>query len=257
MTYAIITGASKGIGSSIAEQLAKQGFNLLLVARNGELLRQVAERLSGTYRIQADFQAMDLSLPGAPELLFSYCMGKKYEVSVLVNNAGYGLSGAFADIPLGDSLNMMQVNMAALVQLTHLFLPALKIRSQSYILNIGSSAAYQAVPYMSLYAATKSFVLSFSRGLRSELAGTPVSVTCISPGATDTEFTIRAKIGKKGQEAAAKLNMRPEQVAAIAVRSMLAKRSEVITGGVNKLGAFFVWLLPKPWVEKVAKGIYK
>jgi len=257
MEYALITGASKGIGKSMAEELARRGFNLVLVARSVSLLQEESDNLSRRFGIQADFLAADLSLPESAEKVYNFCQQKNYNITVLVNNAGYGLSGSFERYSLDEQLNMMQVNMGALVQLTHLFLPRLLSQPQSYILNIASSAAYQAVPYLSLYAATKSFVLSFSRGLRAELSGSTVSVTCISPGATDTEFATRAKIGEKGLKAAAKVNMRPEKVASIAINSMLAKKSEVITAGINKLGAFLVWLLPKSLVEKTAGGLYK
>jgi short-subunit dehydrogenase len=257
MQYAIVTGASKGIGRSIAEELARRGYNLVLVARSEALLREESKKLSDQFAIQADYLAVDLSVPGAAQKVFSACQERKYSVSVLVNNAGYGLSGSFEKYSLEEELNMMQVNMGALTSLTRLFLPLLRNQSRAYILNIASSAAYQAVPYLSLYAATKAFVLTFSRGLRQELKDSPVSVTCISPGATDTEFTTRAQIGEKGLKAAAKVNMTPARVARIAIDSMLANKSEVITGGINKLGAFLVWLLPKSWVEKAAAGIYK
>jgi uncharacterized protein len=152
---------------------------------------------------------------------------------------------------------MMLLNMITPVHMCQLFLPGLKAQSKSYILNIASSAAYQAVPNLSLYAATKSFVLSFSRGLRQELVKTNVSVTCICPGATDTDFANRAQIGEKGLKAAEKVNMEPGDVAKIAVQKMFAGKAEVITGAINKLGAFMVWLLPKGLVEKTAMKIYE
>jgi short-subunit dehydrogenase len=158
---------------------------------------------------------------------------------------------------VADHLNMMQLNMSALVSLTRLFLPDLRKSSRSYILNIASSAAYQAVPKLSLYAATKVFVLAFSRGLHQELKGSPVSVTVVSPGATDTDFPSRAQLGEKGLKAAAKFNMRPEVVASLAVKAMLAGKTEVITGLLNKLGAAMAWLLPKGVVEKTAMKIYE
>ncbi len=152
---------------------------------------------------------------------------------------------------------MMQLNMAVLVGLTRLFLPDLSRQPRAYILNIASSAAYQAVPGLSLYAATKSFVLAFSRGLHQELHNTSVSVTCISPGATDTDFPNRAQIGEKGMKAAQKLNMTPAAVASIAIKAMLAGKTEVIPGLVNKLGAFMTWVLPKVMVERTVMKIYK
>jgi hypothetical protein len=152
---------------------------------------------------------------------------------------------------------MMTLNMSTLVSLTRLFLPELRNQSRSYILNIASSAAYQAVPGLSIYAATKAFVLMFSRGLRQELHKTSVSVTCVCPGATDTDFPNRAQVGPKGLKAAEKLNMSPETVALLATRAMLSGKAEVITGFVNKVGATLAWLLPKNLVENIAGKIYE
>jgi hypothetical protein len=259
MEYALITGASKGIGKHITGELARKGWNVLLVARSADLLKQGAAELTSRYKVKVDWLALDLSEPDAPQKVYDWCKQKEYTVQALVNNAGYGLSGPFEKYPWVEHLNMMQVNMNALVGLTRLFLPDLRSSSPSraYILNIASSAAYQAVPKLSLYAATKSFVLAFSRGLHQELAGSSVTVTCVSPGATDTDFPNRAQLGEKGMKAAAKFNMNPQVVASIAVKAMLAGKTEVITGFVNKLGAVMAWLLPKSLVEKTAMKIYE
>jgi uncharacterized protein len=257
MEYALITGASKGIGKAIAEELAGRKFNILIVARSGELLEQITEDIKARYGVQADWLALDLSSPGAAQKVYDWCQGRQYGLQALINNAGYGLSGPFEKYNLEEHLNMMQLNMATLVGMTRLFLPQLRQRSRAYILNIASSAAYQAVPGLSLYAATKSFVLSFSRGLHQELLNGPVSVTCISPGATDTDFPNRAQVGEKGMRAAQKLNMTPAAVASIAVRAMLAGKSEVVVGFVNKLGAAMAWLLPKTLVERTAMKLYE
>jgi short-subunit dehydrogenase len=257
MEYALITGASKGIGKAVAEELARRKFNLLLVARSGELLQQVAYDMETRYGIKADWLALDLSSADAAQKVIDWCRAKQYSVGVLVNNAGYGLSGPFEKYALSEHLNMMQLNMTTLVSLTRLFLPELRRQPRAYILNIASSAAYQAVPGLSLYAATKSFVLAFSRGLHQELHKTTVSVTCISPGATDTDFPNRAQVGEKGMKAAQKLNMTPAAVASLAVKAMLAGKAELITGFVNKLGAAMAWLLPKTLVERTAMKIYE
>lgn len=257
MGVALITGASKGIGKAIAFQLAAKGYDVLLVARNENLLQSVAEEIRSKHKVSVDYFAIDLALGGAAQQLHEWVKTRNYPVSVLVNNAGYGLSGKFDTYSLPDHLQMMQVNMNAVVELTHLFLPQLKQQAQAYILNIASSAAYQAVPYLSLYAASKAFVLQFSRGLNYELKQSSVSITCISPGSTDTDFAVRANVGEKGMKAAKKVNMTPEDVAKIAVNAMFDKKPEVITGFLNKLGAFFVWLLPKRLVENTAAKIYE
>lgn len=257
MEYALITGASKGIGRAIAEELASRGFNILLVARSGDLLKQVAGEITSRYTVKADWLALDLSAKDAPQQVVDWCRARSYPIKALVNNAGYGLSGPFEKYSLEEHLNMMQLNMATLIGLTRLLLPDLRERSRAYILNISSSAAYQAVPNLSLYAATKSFVLAFSRGLHQELHKTNVSVTCISPGATDTDFPNRAQLGEKGIKAAQKVNMTPAVVAKMAVKAMLSGKTEVITGFVNKLGAAAAWLLPKTLVERTAMKIYE
>jgi short-subunit dehydrogenase len=257
MEYAVITGASKGIGKAIVEELAQKGFNVLLVARSEDKLRQVALETTTRYKVKADWLALDLSEAEAPKRVYEWCSAKGYRVQALVNNAGYGLSGPFEKYSLEEHLNMMQLNMGALVALTRLFLPELRLSSRAYILNIASSAAYQAVPGLSLYAATKSFVLAFSRGLHQELHKSPVSVTCISPGATDTDFPTRAQVGEKGLKAAKKLNMTAADVASLSVKAMMAGKTEVIAGFVNKLGAAAAWLLPKTMVERTVMKIYE
>jgi len=257
MEYALITGASKGIGRAVARQLATRGYNVLLVARSEDLLQQLATEIASRHNVKADWMALDLSLTDAPQNVYDWCKAKGYTVDILVNNAGYGLSGPFEKYSLPEHLNMMQLNMSTLVGMTRLFLPDLHSRPKAYILNVASSAAYQAVPKLSLYAATKSFVLAFSRGLHQELHKSTVSVTCVSPGATDTDFPSRAQLGEKGMKAAEKFNMTPETVAALAVKGMFAGKAEVITGFINKLGAAMAWLLPKTMVERTAMKIYE
>jgi uncharacterized protein len=257
MEYALITGASKGIGKAIAADLAARGFNVLLVARSEELLQQEAARITASYPVKADWLALDLSTATAAQNVYDWCRAKGYLVQALVNNAGYGLSGPFEKYSAEELGNMMTLNMTTLVALTRLFLPDLRSQPRSYILNIASSAAYQAVPGLSTYAATKSFVLLFSRGLHQELRRTSVSVTCVCPGATDTDFPTRAQVGPKGLKAAERLNMSPETVALLATRAMLARKTEVITGFVNKLGATLAWLFPKGVVENIAGKIYE
>lgn len=257
MAYALVTGASKGIGKAIAEQLASKKINLLLVARSGDLLQSVAKNIAEKFNVKVDHLPADLSRAEAAHAVFDWCVKNNFEIEILVNNAGYGLSGLFEKYTPEENMNMMQVNMFTPVLLCQLFLPMLKQQKKSYILNIASSAAYQAVPYLSVYAASKAFILSYSRGLRQELKKTTVSVTAVSPGSTDTDFAVRAQIGEKGLQTAKKVNMTAEAVAKMAVKSMFAGKAEVITGFINKLGAFMVWLMPKNLVEKTAMRIYE
>lgn len=256
MTYALITGASKGIGKAMAAELALRKVNLLLVARSGELLEEIARDLAGRYGIEAHFLAIDLSDPAAPQKINGWIGENGYPINILINNAGYGLSGPFTSYTAEENRDMMQVNMQVPVALSHLLIPELKKHPKSYILNIASAAAYQAVPGLMVYAATKSFLLSFSRGLAHELRKTNISVTVVSPGGTDTEFANRAKVGAKAIKAGEKLNMQPGEVARMAIEAMYQRKTETVTGFINQLGTFLVWLLPKKLVEKSAAGIY-
>ncbi len=257
MAYALITGASKGIGKAIATELASRKIDVLLVARSAEKLQQLADELGKKYGIKTAFLAQDLSAENAAQEVFNWCQKENFSINILVNNAGYGLSGKFDKYKLEENLNMLQLNMMVPVALTQLFLPQLLAQPKAYILNTASSAAYQSVPGLALYAASKAFLLSFSRSLHQELKNKNVSVTCLSPGATDTDFVVRAQIGPKGLKAANQVNMTPEAVAKIAVKAMLRGKAEIIAGTINKLGAFVSWLLPKTIVERTAMKIYQ
>ena len=255
MAYALITGASKGIGKCLAEGLAARGYDVLLVARSEQLLLDLSASIQSRFKVKTAILALDLSSPGAADKVVAWA--GSYDIRVLVNNAGYGLGGALDKSPLADTLAMMHVNMEVPVSLCRLLLPQLRQQPKAWILNIASSAAYQSVPGMNVYAATKSFVLSFSRGLRQELKKSAVSVTCISPGATDTNFVNQAQLGEKARKMADKVNMSPEKVADIALRSLFAGKGEVIPGFINKLGAAAAWLLPKGLTESTAMKIYQ
>lgn len=259
MAYALITGASKGIGKEIAISLAKRNYNLLLIARSEKLLKELAEELHVKYRVEVFYNAIDLSSADAAEDIITWCNKGGYDVSVLVNNAGYGLHGPFEKLSLDDQLNMMWLNMSAVVQLTHLVLPLLRRHpGKSYILNVASTAAYQAVPFLGIYSATKAFVLSFSRAIKRELKGSNVSVTCLSPGTVATLFMERAGMDKvkKIARQAKKFEMQADVVAEFGVRAMLKGKGEVIPGFGNKVGAYSNRILPKAVVEGVAEGIY-
>jgi len=256
MPFALITGGGKGIGKCIATELAKRNYPVLLVARDEKSLEEHVISLSNTYGVAAHYLTLDLGKAGATQILMDWITSNNYNVGILVNNAGYGLSGPFTNYSANDHLEMMRVNMEVPVALTSALLPMLTRNSPAYILNIAISAAYQAVPGLTAYAASKSFVLSFSRGLRHELKNTGVSVTAVSPGATDTNFALRANVGHKALKTAEKVNMTPEAVAEIAVTALFNKKPEVITGFLNKLGAFLVWLLPKKLAESTAASLY-
>jgi len=255
MSYALVTGASKGIGKAIAHELASRMYNVLLVARSGELLKALCDDIGSRYGASCHAFAADLSEPDAPARVHAWIEKEDFPLSVLVNNAGYTIWSAFEQSDLDAQFNMLNLNIRAKLSLTHRLLPRLHRQPRAYILNVASTSAYQAVPTMSTYAASKAFVVLFSRALRIELARTGVSVSCLSPGTTDTDFMNRANMHAL-RETAEKFNMKAEEVARIAVKGMLAGKAEIIPGFVNWFSAKMTSLVPKAVSEKVAAGIY-
>ncbi|MBF9223824.1 SDR family NAD(P)-dependent oxidoreductase [Hymenobacter ruricola] len=255
--YALVTGASRGIGRAISLLLAQRGYDLLLVARSEDQLTALAQEIAQKHQRQAQLLALDLAAPGAADTVAAWALGHAEQLAVLVNNAGYGLWGRFEQLSLAEQQNMLQLNMALPVALTHALLPALHRAPKAYILNVSSTAAYQAVPSLSLYAASKAFLLSFSRGLRYELKASNVSVTCLCPGATTTAFADRAGMGAELQATANKVSMTPEAVAEAAVTGLLAGEAEIVPGVLNKVSAGLTSFVPKGIVEKIAAGIYE
>jgi len=256
MAFALITGASGGIGLSMARELAKRKIDLLLVARSEDKLLATKKELEEKYKVKVEFLSADLSKPGGVSVVTDWISKNSFAVNILINNAGYGIWGAVEKTPWAQLSNMMQLNMATLAELCHAMIPELKKHSNSYILNVASTAGYQAVPTLATYAASKSFVILFTRGLRKELKGSPISVTCLSPGATSTGFVDRAGMGVL-KERAEKFSMSADQVAKIAVNGMFNRKAEVITGFINWLSVQFTYLLPKNLIENIAAGLYK
>ncbi|MFW0718036.1 SDR family NAD(P)-dependent oxidoreductase [Pedobacter sp. N23S346] len=255
-SYAVVTGASKGIGKSIAFELAKKGFNLLLIARSADELAKLSREIATEHGVATDFMAIDLGEYNSPKKVADWIDEKKYRINTLVNNAGYGIWGQFKELDLQAQMEMCRLNMDTVVSLCHLLIPALSKEKQSYILNISSTAAYQAVPTLAIYSATKAFVLSFTRALRFELKNTSISVTCMSPGPVDTGFAHRAGLDAFSKMAE-KFNMQPAEVAAIAVKGMLGRKSEIVPGLTNIVSVYANRFLPKSFIEKMAAGIYK
>jgi hypothetical protein len=187
---ALITGASSGIGWELSKLCAEDGMDVVLVARNGERLKELAEELVERCDISAKVIAGDLTEPDVPDVIFEELLGKP--VDVLINNAGYGSQGAFSESDRGWQLNMVRLNVLALTHLTHLFLPEMLRRGTGRILNVASTAAFQPGPLMAVYYASKAYVLSFSEALAEEIRGSGVTVTALCPGPTATEFQARA-----------------------------------------------------------------
>ncbi len=237
--------------------MAKRKIDLLLVARSEELLKEIAQYLFKTYTVQTNYFAVDLSETNAAKKIFEWCNANNYSINILINNAGYGLSGEFENYSLQEHIDMMHVNMTVTVELIYLFQPKLKEQQKGYIMNIASSASHQAVPGLNVYAASKAFILSFRRGLQYELKSMNVSVTVVCPGATNTDFINRANIKSvKAIKLAKMFNMQPQKVVVIAIKGMLKNKTEVIPGFINKLSAFLVWFLPKYLPERSAAVIY-
>lgn len=259
MAYALVTGASRGIGRAISVLLAQRGYDLLLVARSEDQLTALAREIEQRHQRQARVLALDLASADAAETVAAWAQqqAEASPLAVLVNNAGYGLWGRFEQLSLAEQQNMLQLNMALPVALTHALLPALHQAPHAYVLNVASTAAYQAVPSLALYAASKAFLLSFSRGLRYELKASNVSVTCLCPGATTTSFADRAGMGAELQATANKVSMTAEAVAEAAVAGLLAGEAEVVPGVLNKVSAGLTSFVPKGIVEKIAAGIYE
>lgn len=256
MAYALVTGAARGIGKAIAQELASRKYSLLLVDIDGKGLALTKLELERSWDVWVVYLVADLSFPETQDAVFKWSTAWHGELEVLVNNAAFGLNGAFEHLLLQEQLSIIDVNIKAVVALCHRFIPVLKKRNRSYILNIGSNAGYQPVPYLNIYAASKAFIISFTRSLRYELKSSGIIVSCVSPGSTDTNFVDRAGMGAHIRKTAERYNMTPQAVAKIAVHALFSRKTERITGLQTKLGVFLSWLAPKSWSEKFGARIF-
>ena len=255
MTYALITGASKGIGKSIAYELAAQGRNLILVARSEDLLKSLSEDLAAK-NIDVKYLATDLLDEDAAKLLFDWVEIQKLTVDTLVNNAGMGYWGKFADGSIQKHLEVMHLNMDAMVTVAYEFLKRTDGGQRRYILNTVSTAAFQPVPYMAIYSASKSFMLSFSRALRYEVRPLNVYVTALCPGATESDFSKVA--GVSGLEKNySKFFMTSESVAKAGVNGLWKNKSVVIPGFINKISTIAVNFTPQDLAASMSANIFK
>jgi hypothetical protein len=247
---ALITGASAGLGRDFAHLFAADGHDVILVARRRDRLDELARELSSAHGVTATVIAADLAQPGAARNIHDDVRARGLAVDFLVNNAGFGGTGAFADAVEDRDAGMVQVNVTALVELTRLFLPEMTARGSGRILNIGSTAGFQPGPFMATYYATKAFVNSFTEALAYELAGTGVTATLSCPGATETEFA-----GHAGNDTSLLFRIGAADSATVAreaYRAMLAGRRRVVHGFTNKLGVASVRLGPPAVVLALA-----
>lgn len=248
MSYVVITGASAGIGECFARALAAEKQNLILVARREERLNTLAAELKQQHGVDAIVLKADLADGDGAEALARQITEGGWALSGLINNAGFGDRGAFADLALERQLSMLQVNVTSLVSLTWQLLPSLRKQPGSFVINVASTAAFQAGPNMAIYYATKAFVLSFSEALHEELKGSGIAVSALCPGATDSEFAQEAnmtdtKLFKAGTMTAE----------AVVKQSLAQRRKAIVIPGLRNL--LMVWsgkLSPRTVTRRLA-----
>ena len=248
MNTTLITGASSGIGAAFARKLAARGRNVLLVARSEDKLIALCNELGRLTSVRAQYLTIDLEQPDAAAQLFEETQKRELEIDMLINNAGFGSMGDFTKLDLNRELEMIQLNIRALVDLTHRFLPPMRERQRGTIVNVASTAGFQAVPYMATYAATKAFVLSFSEALWDENRQHGVHVMALCPGVTETNFFEASGIDRPPMRTI----QTPEEVVETALRAMHRKKSLVISGWINLLTVEAERFVPRSLVTKVA-----
>jgi short-subunit dehydrogenase len=251
--YALVTGASSGIGECFAKELAARGRNLILVARSTRKLEETATYLRSEHNVDTEPISLDLSEPEAAARLAATLRERGLPVDLLVNNAGFGARGRFWELPLDRQAAMLRLNVQALVELTHLLLPAMVEARRGAIINVSSTASFQAVPYTSVYGATKAFVTSFSEGLAEELRPHGIAVVTLCPGGTRTHFHVASGFGRPplpgGMQG-------PEAVVDAALAALDRGGGTVVPGLLNKLSLVSQRLIPRRLVTKVAARIF-
>jgi short-subunit dehydrogenase len=248
MNTTLITGASSGIGEAFARKLAARGRNVLLVARSEDKLIALCNELGRLTSIRAQYLALDLQQDDAGAQLFEETKKRGLEIEMLINNAGFGSMGDSVRLDLKRELDMIQLNVRSLVDLTHRFLVPMRDRKRGTIINVASTAGFQAVPYMATYAATKAFVLSFSEALWEENRSHGVHVMALCPGVTETNFFKAAKIDHPPM----RMVQTPEDVVEAALRGLKRHKSTVISGWGNWLQVEAERFVPRSLVTKVA-----
>jgi uncharacterized protein len=254
-TYTLITGASAGIGQAMALECAQRGHNLILVALQESGLSQTAQRICDVYGVDVKTIELNLTAPDAIQNLYDWCHEQNYPINVLINNAGIGNYSYFQESSLEDYLSMIELNVNAVVQLTHLFIPKLREHECAYVLNVGSFAALMPLPYKSVYAATKSFVLTFSRSLQMELEPYNIFVSCLCPGPTSTK-----SMNKRNKHVKASngfLTKTPEEVAQRAITGLFNKEGLIIPGWKNRFLIRLGRILPFSVKSYILKRIFK
>ena len=252
--YALITGASSGIGLELARVFAREGHHLVLVARSGDKLKQLASELKKAHNTESTVIAADLSQMTAVKKIFDQLQQENKKIDFLVNNAGFGDFGFFIDSDWSKAEQMINVNITALTYLTRLFLPQMVKNGSGKILNVASTAAFQPGPTMSVYYATKAYVLHFSEAIGNELEGTGVTVTALCPGATESGFQAVAQLEESKLVKGKKLPT-SKAVAEYGYKAMMKGKAVAIHGMGNWLLAQAPRFAPRSWVVKVARKV--
>ena len=250
--YALVTGASSGIGYELAKVLAKDGKNLVIVARSQDKLEELKTEIENKYGTSVRVLPKDLSNPNAPQEIFSELEKDGVNVDVLVNNAGYGVYGMFSETDLREELAMIQVNAVSVIHLTKLFLKQMLENKSGWILNVASLCSFLSSPLESVYCASKSLVLHFSEALANELQGTGVTVTCLCPGLAKTEFHQRAHM--ENTRVAKRKMMDAAAVAEAGYKALKKGKVVVIPGLIFKTAPLFARFAPRNLVTKVVRS---
>jgi len=248
MNATLITGSSSGIGAAFARKLARRGRNVLLVARSEDKLITLCNELGRITGVRAQYFALDLRDPTAGERLFEETKKRQLEIDMLVNNAGFGSMDDFARLDLETELKMVDLNVRSVVELTHRFLVPMRKRKQGTIINVASTAGFQAVPFMATYAATKAFVLSFSEALWEENRRRGIQVMALCPGVTETNFFEASNMDRPPMRTI----QTPEEVVDVALRGLARGKSSVVSGWTNYLMVEAERFVPRSLVIKVA-----
>lgn len=249
----LITGSSSGIGEAFAWQFAQMGCNLILTARSKDKLEHVALEINQRHPVNITVMPADLSLPQAPQELAVKIKERHLEVDVLVNNAGFGKWANFLEEDPQTYSEMIQVNIDAIVQLTHLFLPGMLLKKEGGIINIGSTGSFQPCPYIAVYCATKAFVLSFSEALYGEYASKGLNIVAVCPGNTQTSFFEVANAQTAGMPFAT-----PEQVAKEGITAFLKGKTYTVTGGFgNYMQSLSSRFFPRKTIITMVANMFK
>ena len=244
----LVTGGSSGLGAEFARQCARRGDAVVLVARRRDRLEALAAEIGGA----AHVVAADLSEPEAPARLIEEVERRGFFIETLINNAGFGLAGRFADLPRGRQRQMVDLNVAALTDLAHLVLPGMRARKRGGVLNVASTGAFQAGPGIAVYFATKAYVLSFTEALHQELKGSGVNVSALCPGPTRTEFGAVAGMAGAGFD---RIASGVESVVAAGLSGLESNKAIVIPGFANKLSAQSSRLIPRALMRRMVASL--